>query len=142
MACFIQAHTGDTSIPSKRRFQMLFHTMKESVHLCDLFLNLWNGNINDLIQSFRFPGTYCIFQIPATVASSVHTFQPRCNSHEFSPWIHPMDSFLGFALRLDEGFSCLLQKVIKQSVSLSVRSTCFVCEQSDSPCPLQMCAPS
>ena len=52
--------------------------------------------------------TYCIYQIPATVASSVHISQPRCNSHGFTPWIRTT---------LNEGFSCLLQKVIKQSDS-------------------------
>ena len=92
IACFIQAHGANTSISSKERFQILFHTMKESLHLCDLFLNLWNVNINDLLQSSRFPGTYCMYQIPATVALSVHTSQPRCNSHGFTPWIHYTDS--------------------------------------------------
>ena len=119
---------------------MLFHTMKESVHLCGLFL--WNGNIksvpvvqvpryilhipNSSNRSTRFPGTYCIYQIPATVASSVHTSQPLCISHGFTPYIHSTDShyierriFL-FAPEGDEtvGFP------------MSVRSTRCVCVNS------------
>ena len=71
---------------------------------------------------------------PATEASSVHASQPRCNSHGFTPLIRTA---------LNEGFSCLLHEG-DQTVgfSLSVRSTRCVSEQSDSPCPLQMCTQS
>ena len=56
-----------------------------------------------------------------------------------------MDSLTGITPRnrttLNEGFSCLLQKVIKQSDSPCLIGQRVVrCEQSDSPCPLQMCA--
>ena len=33
------------------------------VRLHTFFLNLWNGNIHDLIQSSRFLGTYSVYQI-------------------------------------------------------------------------------
>ena len=32
-------------------------------HLCDLFHNLWNWNINDLLRSSRFPYTYHAYQM-------------------------------------------------------------------------------
>ena len=58
---------------------------------------------------------------PATVASSVNTSEPHCNSHGFTPWIRST---------LNEGFSCLLQKVIKQSDSPCLSDQRVACVNS------------
>ena len=108
--------------------------MKESVHLCDLFLYLWNRNINDLLQSFRFPGTYCVYQIQ----QQKHRLCMLLNHA-----VTAMDSLHGFALHSTKDFSCLLQRCLHSRIPLVCQINAFcVCEQSDSPCPLQMCTQS
>ena len=104
--------------------------MKEPVHLCDLFLNLWNGNINDLLLSFRFPSTYCVY----TIQQLKHRLCMLLNHS-----VTAMDSHCT-ERRI---FLFAPKKVIKQSDSfcLSDPRVC-VCEQSDCPCPLQMCTQS
>ena len=61
------------------------------------------------------------FQNPATEASSVHASQPRCNSHGFTPRNRTA---------LNEGFSCLLQKVNRLSESPCLSDKRVVCVNS------------
>ena len=70
---------------------------------------------------------------PETEASSVHASQPRCNSHGFTPRIR---------IALNEGFSCLLQNVIKQKDSFCLSDQRVVCVNSLIPFVRSRCARS
>ena len=77
LACFTQAdasclkHFLKVKVPSTvpydevRLVDVLLSgfLMYQLIRLHTFFLNLWNGNIDDLIQSSRFPGTYGVNQI-------------------------------------------------------------------------------
>ena len=67
----------------------------------------------------------------AAEASSVHAFQARCNSHRFTPRIRTA---------LNEGFSCLLQKVMKQSDPPCLSDQRVVCVNSLIPLVRSRCA--
>ena len=56
----------DVLLSTFLRYQLIrLHTflMYQLIRLHTFFLNLWNGNIDDLMQSSRFPGTYGVYQI-------------------------------------------------------------------------------
>ena len=75
-------------------------------HLCDLFHNLVNWNINDLLSLSKFPSTYHAYQIPAAEASSVRASQPRCIMdpfHEVTPRIRTYRIRTALNGRLNEG---------------------------------------
>ena len=85
---------------------------RDLLHLCDLFLNLCNSNIIDLLEVSRYYTAY------ATNTSS----RSIIYSYFSSAWIHSMNTLHGFTYpdtrcierKIERRISCLLQKVIKQ----------------------------
>ena len=79
LACFSQAHASclkqfdflrvkvQNTVPCNevRLVDVLLSTFLRYQLIClhTFFHNLWNGNIDDLIQSSKFPGTYGVNQI-------------------------------------------------------------------------------
>ena len=131
MACFIQAHAGNTSFSSK-----VPDTGSHSEGICPPLRSLHQSVEREYQRSAPVVQvSRCILCVPnpATEASAVHASQPRCNSHGFTPRIRTA---------LTEGFSCLFQKVLEWSDSPCLSDQRVVCVQSESLCQLQMCTQS
>ena len=149
------------------RYQLIhFHTfmMYQLIRLHTFILNLWNGNIDDLIQLSRFPSTYGVawtVYVSAsrncqTSVSSSYSCQPSILSscscqppivlpRHFQPSVlrvvHTSSSEPWILTTLNGGFSCLLQRRLNSRIPLCLSAQCvaYVCAQSGLTCLLTAC---